>query len=343
MMFIDELKKAFDIMTKPSKATKETMDIKGGLVFYYKVLLIPMVIAIIVGIIGIVALSYSWTGLASSILDLLVLVPIGFFIGAAWLHLFGKFILKTFKGTYVNTFNGAVYSYMPYVMLFWLSMIVSVFAIGSISPTGVSAVAAAGAAVASIIAIISVIWSFIISLFALANQHKTTKLKVFITQIVAAIPIIIIVLIAAFFAIGFFNTGFPNSTLGGSNLCIGQPGFSCSTATISTGGVLSFNFDQGTGATMYNVSMACTSASTATPPQSLQYTPISSTGRASEALAPTSISSGTTLYINSLECSSSNLAPVGTEFLGSVWASYSTSPGGSQTFVKVATVGVKSS
>ncbi len=344
MVFVEELKKAFSIITKPREATKDTFTLKGGFAFYYKVTVIPAILGIIIGVLGMLALGYPLSSFLSSVLGLLVIAPIGFIVGAAWLHLFGKFLLKTFKGTIVNTFSGVVYSYMPSVVLFWLAMLLTVVGVRA-HPL---------LSIATVLSVIIAIWSFIISLFALANQNSTTKLRVFATQIVASIPIIVVVILASLFALNFFNGGGSGPSLGTS--CIGQPGFSCSSPMITQGGVLSFALGQGLGQTVYNVSIACVSASDSTSPTNYIYNLVGASGSAYSRMAnpspsdsATSISSGEQLTLTGLQCypgtgsTSGMLSPIGSTFVGSIWMAYSSSPGGSQTNVKIATVAVKSS
>ncbi|MDE1865556.1 MAG: hypothetical protein KGH94_02870 [Candidatus Micrarchaeota archaeon] len=343
MIFIDELKKAFGIMLKPGSETKESKSIGEMVAFYYKVTVIPAIIAIIIGAIGLASSGYGVINFVLALVGLWVEAPIAFFAGSAYLHLFGKIILKTFKGNYSNTFTATVYTYMPSVVLFWLTMLLTVLATGAIS------LGAAG--LLSLFSLVIALWAFIISLFALANQNSTTKLRVFLTQVVAAIPLIIIVVIVALFSLNLFNTAGPRTL----SACIGQPGFSCTNPSINQNGHLTVEFGQGTGYTMYNVSVACVSSANATAPQNLLYNQITAYGstvgspESASLASTTSLGIGSQTMLTSIQCYPASgptlgmLSPLGSSFTGFIYIAYATTPGGTLQFVKAATMSVASS
>ncbi len=108
-------------------------------------------------------------------------MPIGLMIDAALLHLFGKIVLKSFKGTYSNTFTGFVYGELPIVALFWVALLLSI-----VSPLlGILAFVIIG------------IWTLVVSIIAIANQNKTTAVNVIIAAVLEIVVIFVLEVILA--------------------------------------------------------------------------------------------------------------------------------------------------
>ncbi len=164
---------------------------------------------------------------------------------------------------------------------------------------------------------------------------------------------IVVLVVAALLALGVFGlfSAVPNNGFMGT--CIGAPGFSCMDPLMGTSGLVSLALGQNTGSTLYNVELACISAS-----NPLAYTP-NSGGIYSTPLAQVSygdngpgFASGELIQLNNLPCygSASLLGPVrsGTQFNGVIWMNYTTNstppgPGNPWLIVKVATLSVTSS
>src|SRR5271169_2972658 len=73
--------------------------------------------------------------------------------------------------------------------------------------------------------------------------------------------LIIAVVLAALFSLNVFNAG---AQLGTS--CIGQPGYSCSSPSLTSYGLLTFTLGQGTGSTIYNAFFTCVSSAASNTP-----------------------------------------------------------------------------
>jgi len=182
MIIVDELKEGFNIMLHPKSATQKKRKIGEALAFYYKMSIIPLILYIILALVVLpnsaAGLSTLSAGLFSgmlaifSILILLIIIPISLFVDAFLYHIFGK-LFKVFSNPYSNTFTATVYGLVPTILFYWLIPI----------PLG------------SLVLIIFEIWAFIVMIFALANQQKTSALKAFAVIIVTAIIIGIIAFI----------------------------------------------------------------------------------------------------------------------------------------------------
>lgn len=190
MIFVDEYKSVFNTLMHPGDATKKSFDIVGGIVYYWKATLIPVVIflleivflsSIFVGLLGSVLgsagsmLGFGGGAAVGGVLAAIVFgywligIPIALLIDAAILQLFGKFIFKWFKGTYANTFSGLIYGATVELSLIWATPI--------------------GWLVGGIGAIIT-------TLIGVANQNKTTWVYVLLTYIVVVIVVVILEAIA---------------------------------------------------------------------------------------------------------------------------------------------------
>jgi len=182
MIIVDELKEGINIMLHPKSATQKKRKIGEALAFYYKMSIIPLILYIILALVVLpnsaAGLSTLSAGLFSgmlaifSILILLIIIPISLFVDAFLYHIFGK-LFKVFSNPYSNTFTATVYGLVPTILFYWLIPI----------PLG------------SLVLIIFEIWAFIVMIFALANQQKTSALKAFAVIIVTAIIIGIIAFI----------------------------------------------------------------------------------------------------------------------------------------------------
>ncbi len=189
MIAIDQMKQTIDLMLHPASATQKKMSIGQALGFYYQLAIIPLVISLILGaVVGAAAAalfshflgSMAAIGTGAALLFVeayvllvfLILIPVGIFISAAILHLFGKFLFRQFKATYTETFTSLVYGEAPAVLFFWLALI----------------------PIIDFIYIVIYIWGFVVSIFALSNQQRTSKLSV----IGVLVGTVVVVFILAF-------------------------------------------------------------------------------------------------------------------------------------------------
>ncbi|MEM3841229.1 MAG: hypothetical protein QXN59_00845 [Candidatus Micrarchaeaceae archaeon] len=169
--------------------------------------------------------------------------------------------------------------------------------------------------------------------------------------------LIIAVVLAALFALGVFSGA---SLLGTS--CVASSGYTCTNPVMNTAGILTINFGQSTGVTLYDLNFACaaTSNSTGLPflGTSLTYNSATTSNGLPvqySFIAPVA-TSGQTFTGVSTECYSttgsavgnggpvpSTAAPLGTAFSGSLYLAYNaTSPNGKPNqFSKFATITIK--
>jgi hypothetical protein len=184
MIVIDEYKQALNSIMHPSAATSRQMSIGNALLFYYKATLIPMVLTAIEfalagsalgGLVGSLVKTLPFAGglLGAGfgvlvVLYWIIFIPIGLFVWAAVLHLFGKILLRWFKGNYSNTFTGMVYAQAAQWSLVWVPVIGWI--IGALA-------------------------GLVTSLVGVANQNKTEWWRVLVAAIIAGIVVYIIELI----------------------------------------------------------------------------------------------------------------------------------------------------
>ena len=248
MIIVDELKEGFNIMLHPKSATQKERKISEALAFYYKIIIIPLILYIILALAapskyapGLIAAPFSGSLVIGGILTFLVITPLSIFVFAFLYHIFGK-LFKAFNNPYSNTFTATVYGMVPYILFYWLSPV----------PLG------------ALVLIIFDIWAFIITILALANQQKTSILKAFAAVITPA-AIISLIVVGALFLLSSYSTSMLNSAVRGSlsNSCISGAPFSCSTPTLHSG-TLSVVLGQYTGASINNVTL-CFVPGTATP------------------------------------------------------------------------------
>lgn len=202
MIFIDELKWAFDVMVHPNKANQK-WTVGGAAAMYYKVLIIPLIILVIIEALAgsIIASGLSSLGsmlgssgaalgalsggavaailIGSTLLDFLILVPIGFLIAAVVYLIFGM-IFKAASGGYAGAFSAVVYSALPIVALLFLYWV-------------------------PVLNFILAIWGIVLFVFAWANINKVSKGKAFLVWIVPVIIVLIIVLIVGVSLLSAFS------------------------------------------------------------------------------------------------------------------------------------------
>jgi hypothetical protein len=216
MIFIEDMKHQWDVMLHPSGNRTKPMGLSQALIYYYKVSFIPMVLSVITEYIyavygaqsnlaNISSLFPSVQGSAAQsvasylpltlifgvIVDFIIFIPIGIFVGAGIVHLFGKVFRKYGKG-YEETVSGFAYAACAVMFIsFWIMPLIQSL------PIGIAAV------VLGMIASIALgIWNLIILIICLAKLQKTSKLASFGILIVPAIiiGILFLVVLALFLA-----------------------------------------------------------------------------------------------------------------------------------------------
>ncbi len=178
------------MMFSPGRFTKKRMSIGDALGFYYRLVIIPLIISLILGVLVGVAASavlshfvgilgfFGGLGTAAVAIGvvamlLLVFIPIGMFISAALLHFFGKYVFRQFRSDYQATFAAVVYGEAPVILFFWIAII----------------------PVIGLLYILIDIWGFIVEIFALSNLQKTSKLSVVGVMIGTVVVILVIAII----------------------------------------------------------------------------------------------------------------------------------------------------
>lgn len=194
MGFSDRVKKGFRLLFSPSREAKGKYSIRKSLKFYYTLAATGLVFAAIVAaLLQVSGLGFSnvsvfstlatassqfyWVVL-SLVVSLLVLAPIGLFADAALFQLFGKFLLKAWKGTYDKTFAAVTAACAPILLLYWLFQLPVV-----------------GIGVAALVSI----WELVLLIVTLSVQQKVTRLKV-LEVILLTLVIVLVVALAIGFA-----------------------------------------------------------------------------------------------------------------------------------------------
>lgn len=191
MIIVDDYKNALNSILHPGASTQKSMGVLEALVYYWKSTLIPMVILLIEAFVAGSLLGAAFGSLLSStsssysmiggallggglavfvFVAWLIVLPISMLIDAFVLHIFGKFLLRWFKGGYAQTFAGVAYGTSAALALIWIPL------------------------VGSLIALIA---GIVVSLVAIANQNKTTWVMVLATVIITAIVIWVIMFLLA--------------------------------------------------------------------------------------------------------------------------------------------------
>ena len=178
-MLIEEINEQIKIMLDPQ--TMKRKKVKEALLYYYKISVVPIIIGIILGAIGIAFFALLSSGIASvfgsaagnlgftapvavflliagvCLLGLWVIEPLAIVIFAALLQLIGGNLLGVFKGNYEDTVTSGVYSASANILFSWIMMI---------------------PVIGWILSCVIGIWAFIISILGLAKLHRTGPWKV---------------------------------------------------------------------------------------------------------------------------------------------------------------------
>ncbi len=157
--------------------------------------------------------------------------------------------------------------------------------------------------------------------------------------------LIIAVVLAALDFLGVFNG---NTFVGPS--CLATPGYLCSnpvmTANANGPNLLSFNFKQDSGETLYNVSFMCAASSSSQGYPNVNITSTNYGAQTSSNL--TVLTSGSSVTVSGLECYSNNGNlfkdnPIGAVFSGTLWIRYNLQgyPSSDYQYAKIAKITAK--
>lgn len=175
MIIVDDLNRAFNAIIFGIKTeTFRIMSFKEAIAFYYKYSLLPLILLIIMSYVltgSILSVIPGFSGSSGVVIASLILVwiavPLLMLIQTALIYVVG-IIFKFFKNDLPKTFAAVTYGTIPLVLLLWLT---------SIPIYG------------KFILVAIEIWSFIILVIALSEQHEIGILKALVSAIIANIII----------------------------------------------------------------------------------------------------------------------------------------------------------
>lgn len=185
-MFRSVLLWAKEVCFNPKQNTKKDFKYEE---FIKKLLIISLVPGILFTIITILTIS-AFGGQAAGYVTAAIYIPLFLisavvnpFIAGAIIHFFGKIVFKMIKKDYKKTYNSSAYGMIPSFLFGWIPVIGS---------------------------FIGAIWSIIVQVYAISNQHGVKPKQALIVVLIPVIIILVIVFAAAGAAI--FSIG----SLGGS-------------------------------------------------------------------------------------------------------------------------------
>ncbi len=185
------------------KTATGSWSIGGALGKYYKRMIIPLILALIIQIWLVesgpaAALLPTFMGsilgasLASLLLSFLVTIPISILVIAIVYNIFGEMVGAIAKGDFGDTVSATMHSFMPYVSLFFVWQILFSLVTGTLISAPYIILA---------ILLILFVWEIIVFVFSFAAVHKTTKGKAFLTWLVPfIIAVIVFIALIVFFA-----------------------------------------------------------------------------------------------------------------------------------------------
>ncbi|MGC8572315.1 MAG: hypothetical protein ACP5LH_03500 [Candidatus Micrarchaeia archaeon] len=206
---IDDLKDAFDVIIHPTTYSYKTMGVGESIIKFYKVMLIPMILLMILSAIFISSVSSAGGLLGAAagavatgaflfgiLIDYIVIIPIGLIISAAVLQLIAGSLLKWYNKGFNATLSGLVYGIFPALLLNWLSPI---------------------PILGTVIAIIVFFWVIVVESLSLGKLHNISALKAFGGLLITTIIIFVIIIIIALI-VGMAFLGALTGSLGGASL-----------------------------------------------------------------------------------------------------------------------------
>lgn len=156
MNIVEAYKKAFNIIFHPSKL-KKTKNIKETFIFFYSIATIPILLTILFGFIFEPTLLFLVFYIVFAITFFLI-IPFFIFISSGLYYILIKKLFNLYKNNFKDTFTAFIYSYLPYVLFFWLLLI---------------------PILGFLFYIILVVWSFILSILIFSKIFNISKWKAF--------------------------------------------------------------------------------------------------------------------------------------------------------------------
>lgn len=278
MMIVDDIKFAIGVSLAPGQKATTSLGVVGALKLYYKVMLLPMLLSILLqallnglfllptslGVRGTAGITFVSVAIVFAIY--VIINPIILLLYAGVMHVIGR-VLNLFQGGgYGVTFSANVYGALPGLLLSWIPLV----------------------------SFLGALWGIVVLILALSNLQKMSKLASFGVWLAATIILVILlvvpaIILGAIFALGLLN---PSTGLSGQS-CIASATYLCQNATLSGNGTVSFYTGQSSGATYYNVQLACVGSisSSGQPIPSTAFRPVAS-----------SMANGQSVSVAGLQC-----------------------------------------
>jgi len=185
--FRDSFAFAKEIIFNPFWATKEISETKNTIIYLFIISLIP---ALLNGIVSFYTAEISERLFSASLSVIITLLYFVFaMIGAAFIHGFGK-LFKLIKRDYSFTFAALAYASTPVILFGWLQSLLGLVSIY----------------LNIIFGLIIGVWSFILEIYALSNQHKIEKIKALLLILIPVIVIVAITIVLAGFAFVYISS-----------------------------------------------------------------------------------------------------------------------------------------
>lgn len=183
MAFVeDQVKRAFAVVTDPDRETKKAMSIRGALILYYGVAMIPMVLGLIIsGLLGgtiytildifnnpiapILAGHTLPAMLSGTLAYYLVVLPLLILLFSYLVYWMGRKMGSYRPNSYRHTLSAIVYGVLPYLLVSWIP----------------------------IIKYAGLLWGLIVTILAISNLQRTKKANAFITWLLGLFLLVVIV------------------------------------------------------------------------------------------------------------------------------------------------------
>lgn len=195
MGYMDTVRDAFGVFLHPKSATSRSMSIGDSLKFYYKIMIIPLILGVIVSYLLGSAAGVGLTLAGTIAAYFIILYPLGILVDGGIYHILIGKLFKLYRAGYARVVSAYTYGIIPSIFIAWIAM--PLYSAHAAATPTLSATYVAGIVLLTIFGI----WSFIIILFALSNQLQISKLKAFGTLILEGV-IVSIIVFAVIFAFG---------------------------------------------------------------------------------------------------------------------------------------------
>lgn len=195
MGYMDTIRDAFGVFLHPKSATSGGMSIGASLKFYYKIMIIPLILGVIVGYLLGSTAGIGLTLAGTMAAYFIILYPLGILVDAGIYHILIGKLFRLYRAGYARVVSAYTYGIIPSIFIAWIAM--PLYSTHAAVMLTLSATYVAGLVLLAIFTI----WSFIVILFALSNQLQISKLKAFGTLILEG-AIGSIIVFAVIFALG---------------------------------------------------------------------------------------------------------------------------------------------